>query len=41
MALLTLMVNPAAESLPKHIINKHWERKHGAGAYYGQKTQDN
>jgi L-ribulose-5-phosphate 4-epimerase len=38
MALLTLMVNPAAEVLPKHIINKHWERKHGAGAYYGQKT---
>jgi L-ribulose-5-phosphate 4-epimerase len=37
MALLTLMVNPAAESLPEHIINKHWERKHGAGAYYGQK----
>jgi L-ribulose-5-phosphate 4-epimerase len=38
MALLTLMVNPAAEPLPEHIINKHWERKHGAGAYYGQKT---
>ncbi|MDR1143635.1 MAG: L-ribulose-5-phosphate 4-epimerase AraD [Spirochaetaceae bacterium] len=37
MALLTLAVNPAAESLPEHIINKHWERKHGAGAYYGQK----
>jgi L-ribulose-5-phosphate 4-epimerase len=38
MALLTLMVNPAAEPLPEHIIHKHWERKHGAGAYYGQKT---
>ena len=38
MALLTLMVNPAAEALPDHIITKHWERKHGAGAYYGQKT---
>jgi L-ribulose-5-phosphate 4-epimerase len=38
MALLTLTVNPAAEPLPEHIINKHWERKHGAGAYYGQKT---
>jgi L-ribulose-5-phosphate 4-epimerase len=37
MAFLTLMVNPAAESLPEHIINKHWERKHGEGAYYGQK----
>jgi L-ribulose-5-phosphate 4-epimerase len=38
MALLTLSLNPAAETLPEHIINKHWERKHGAGAYYGQKT---
>ncbi|MDR3114400.1 MAG: L-ribulose-5-phosphate 4-epimerase AraD [Treponema sp.] len=38
MALLTLSINPAAESLPEHIINKHWERKHGPGAYYGQKT---
>jgi L-ribulose-5-phosphate 4-epimerase len=38
MALLTLSVDPAAAALPEHIINKHWERKHGAGAYYGQKT---
>jgi L-ribulose-5-phosphate 4-epimerase len=38
MALLTLIVNPAAEALPEHIIGKHWERKHGAGAYYGQET---
>jgi L-ribulose-5-phosphate 4-epimerase len=37
MALLTLSLDPAAEPLPAHIINKHWERKHGAGAYYGQK----
>ncbi|MDR0623932.1 MAG: L-ribulose-5-phosphate 4-epimerase AraD [Treponema sp.] len=38
MALLTLIVNPVAEALPEHIIGKHWERKHGAGAYYGQKA---
>jgi L-ribulose-5-phosphate 4-epimerase len=37
MALLTLSLNPAAEPLPEHIINKHWERKHGPRAYYGQK----
>ncbi|MDR1099783.1 MAG: L-ribulose-5-phosphate 4-epimerase AraD [Treponema sp.] len=37
MALLTLTINPLAETLPEHIITKHWERKHGAGAYYGQR----
>ncbi|MDR0638470.1 MAG: L-ribulose-5-phosphate 4-epimerase AraD [Spirochaetaceae bacterium] len=37
MALLTLTLNAEAESLPEHIIRKHWERKHGPAAYYGQK----
>jgi len=37
MALLTLRLNPRAETLPEHIINKHWERKHGPDAYYGQR----
>jgi L-ribulose-5-phosphate 4-epimerase len=37
MAYLTLTLNPQTPSLPEHIIRKHWERKHGAGAYYGQK----
>ena len=37
MALYTLMLNPAAPPLPEHIIRKHWERKHGPHAYYGQK----
>jgi hypothetical protein len=32
-------LNPLAESLPDHIIRKHWERKHGPQAYYGQKQQ--
>ena len=36
MAYLTLAINPAAASLPAHIIKKHWERKHGDTAYYGQ-----
>jgi L-ribulose-5-phosphate 4-epimerase len=37
MALLTLTLNPQAEPLPDYIIRKHWERKHGPDAYYGQK----
>jgi len=37
MAQLTLSLNPVCPPLPEHIIHKHWERKHGAGAYYGQK----
>ena len=37
MALLTLTLDPGAKALPEHIIRKHWERKHGPCAYYGQK----
>jgi L-ribulose-5-phosphate 4-epimerase len=37
MALLTLSLDPKAAPLPEHIVRKHWDRKHGAGAYYGQK----
>jgi L-ribulose-5-phosphate 4-epimerase len=37
MALLTLSLDPLARPLPLHIIRKHWERKHGPGAYYGQR----
>ena len=36
MALFTLKLNPQAEALPEYIVKKHWERKHGANAYYGQ-----
>jgi len=36
MALFTLTLNPQVKPLPEHIIRKHWERKHGPGAYYGQ-----
>lgn len=38
MAQLTLALNPLASPLPEHLIRKHWERKHGPGAYYGQKS---
>jgi L-ribulose-5-phosphate 4-epimerase len=36
MALLTLSLDPLAKPLPEHLIRKHWDRKHGDGAYYGQ-----
>ena len=36
LALGTLQVNPGAAPLPAHILDKHYFRKHGAGATYGQ-----
>jgi L-ribulose-5-phosphate 4-epimerase len=36
MAYLTLQVNPNAPRLKDALIRKHYERKHGEGAYYGQ-----
>jgi L-ribulose-5-phosphate 4-epimerase len=36
MAILTYQVNPSAGPLPEHVVRKHYERKHGPGAYYGQ-----
>lgn len=37
MALGSLSLNPELASIPDHILNKHHSRKHGPGAYYGQK----
>lgn len=36
MAMGTWQLNPDQGGLPKHILDKHYLRKHGAGAYYGQ-----
>ncbi len=36
MAYLTEQINPNAPVLKDSLIRKHWERKHGEGAYYGQ-----
>lgn len=36
MAAKTLALNPQAEGAPKHLLDKHYLRKHGANAYYGQ-----
>ncbi len=38
MAFLALQINPDAPRLKGSLIQKHYERKHGAGAYYGQNT---
>ena len=36
MTLKTLLLNPQAE-MPQYILDKHYLRKHGPNAYYGQK----
>ena len=36
MALDTLLLDPHAEPLERHVLNKHYNRKHGKDAYYGQ-----
>ena len=35
-ALFTVTIDPLAKPLPEHIAEKHWLRKHGPDAYYGQ-----
>ncbi len=36
MALLTAQIRPGSEPIPDYIRTKHYDRKHGAHAYYGQ-----
>ena len=36
MAIFTRQVNPAAAPAPQRIVEKHYQRKHGKNAYYGQ-----
>lgn len=38
MALLTRQVNPEAAPAPQILQDKHYQRKHGPNAYYGQKN---
>lgn len=33
------IINKKAEPAPKELLDKHYERKHGKNAYYGQKKQ--
>jgi L-ribulose-5-phosphate 4-epimerase len=37
MALYTQQINPQVPRLPDSLVQKHYERKHGPNAYYGQK----
>ncbi len=36
MALLSLQMAPGLPPMPQHLLDKHFLRKHGPGAYYGQ-----
>ena len=36
MALFTEQINPKVGKLKEALINKHYDRKHGEGSYYGQ-----
>jgi L-ribulose-5-phosphate 4-epimerase len=38
LALQTIAVNPKARSISRELHDKHFLRKHGSTAYYGQKT---
>jgi len=37
MAMKAIRLNPAAGPVPPYLLDKHYLRKHGAGAYYGQR----
>ena len=37
MALMSLQLNPSLAPIEPELLNKHFNRKHGPGAYYGQK----
>ncbi len=36
MAFITRTIHASAERIPEHLIRKHFERKHGPRATYGQ-----
>lgn len=40
MAMMTERINPEVEPAPQHLCDKHYYRKHGANAYYGQRNQE-
>lgn len=40
MAVLTLQINSGATELEPYLMRKHFERKHGPRAYYGQKKEE-
>jgi L-ribulose-5-phosphate 4-epimerase len=36
MAMLSMQLAPGLPAMPQHLLEKHFNRKHGRGAYYGQ-----
>jgi L-ribulose-5-phosphate 4-epimerase len=38
MAFNTIAINPDIPPVKETLINKHFQRKHGENAYYGQDT---
>jgi L-ribulose-5-phosphate 4-epimerase len=36
MAMKSLYINPNARPVPQYLLDRHYKRKHGPGAYYGQ-----
>ena len=41
MAAGTILINPRARPAPRCLLDKHYSRKHGRAAYYGQKKPAN
>ena|GEM_PF-5985 len=40
MALLSEQINPDVKKAPSYLMDKHYQRKHGKNAYYGQGKKD-
>jgi len=36
MAMKAMALRPSVPPMPRHLLDKHFKRKHGPGAYYGQ-----
>ena len=39
MAIGSLQLKPKLDSIPEYMLNKHYHRKHGSGASYGQREE--
>ena len=35
----TIMINRGTEDVPSHLLDRHYLRKHGRNAYYGQEKK--
>jgi L-ribulose-5-phosphate 4-epimerase len=40
MEIHTRLLNPEARRPPQYLVDKHYQRKHGANAYYGQQKKE-